>query len=258
MQIMCGSTDLTNRLLSYKRKVYFPEHKLIGNAPTAKVDIELVNDDNAITEALLQNTFTITEGSVITGVFSVLEKPQKYTKKLSVELYDNMCKTDIPYKSQLVYDEEHNITILQQLTEMSTLAGVVINIADLPTSVLTKVIGWIDTTYSIRTYIAWIAELAGMNAMCDSTGAISFYDLSTTVDITTDTLSDYSTLVWILLMRACCVSKTESSVVATTFLLMMWNVALKAAGKLLQKCCPTVMWLNSTIMTMVSSRLQKL
>jgi len=193
MQIMCGSTDLTNRLLSYKRKVYFPEHKLIGNAPTAKVDIELVNDDNAITEALLQNTFTITEGSVITGVFSVLEKPQKYTKKLSLELYDNMCKTDIPYKSQLVYDEEHNITILQQLTEMSTLAGVVINTADLPTSVLTKVIGWIDTTYSIRTYIAWIAELAGMNAMCDSTGTIRFYDLSTTADITTDTLSDYST-----------------------------------------------------------------
>jgi len=193
MQIMCGSTDLTNRLLSYKRKVYFPEHKLIGNAPTAKVDIELVNDDNAITETLLQNTFTITEGSVITGVFSVLEKPQKYTKKLSLELYDNMCKTDIPYKSQLVYDEEHNITILQQLTEMSTLAGVVINTADLPTSVLTKVIGWIDTTYSIRTYIAWIAELAGMNAMCDSTGAIRFYDLSTTVDYTTTDLSDYQT-----------------------------------------------------------------
>ena len=193
MQIMCGSTDLTNRLLSYKRKVYFPEHKLIGNAPTAKLDIELLNEDSAITEALLQNAFTVTEGSVVTGVFSVVEKPQKYTKKLSLELYDNMCKTYIPYKSQLVYDEEHNITILQQLTEMSTLAGVVINTADLPTSVLTKVIGWIDTTYSIRTYIAWIAELAGMNAMCDNTGTVRFYDLSTSVDYTTTDLSDYQT-----------------------------------------------------------------
>ena len=194
MQIMCGSTDLTNRLLSYKRKIFFPEHRLIGNAPTAKLEIELLNEDSAITEALLQNTFTVTEGSVVTGVFSVMEKPQKYTKKLSLELYDNMCKTDIPYKSELDYSrEETPVTILSQLTEMSVLAGVVIYTADLPVAILTKVVGWIDTTYSIRTYLSWIAELAGMNVMCDNTGTIRFYDLSTTADYTTSDLADYST-----------------------------------------------------------------
>lgn len=194
MQIMCGSTNLTNRLLSYKRKIYFPEHRLIGNAPTAKLEIELLNEDSAITEALLQNTFEVTEGSVITGVFSVMEKPQKYTKKLSLELYDNMIKLDIPYKSELDYSaEETPVTILTQLTEMSRLAGVVINTADLPVDILTKVVGWIDTTYSIRTYIGWIAELAGMNAMCDNTGTVRFYDLSTSADFTTTDLSDYQT-----------------------------------------------------------------
>lgn len=188
---MCGETNLTNRLLSYKRKVFFPEHRLIGNAPTTKVEIDLYNEDNAITEALLQNQFIITEGSVTNGVFFVLEKPQKYTKKLSLELYDNMIKLDIPYKSQLDYEE--GTTIRAQLNEMATLSGITITLSDLPEVVLNKTVGWIDTTYSIRTYVGWIAELAGMNAMCDYTGAVRFYDISNTNDYSTTDLSDYST-----------------------------------------------------------------
>lgn len=191
MKIMCGNTDLTSRLLSYKRRVYFPEHRLIGNAPTAKLEIELLNEDGVITEELLQNAFTITEGSVKTGVFLVIEKPQKYTKKLSLKLYDKMIKLDIPYKSLLDYSE--GTIISEQLTEMQQLAGVTIDKTNLPSIVLNKSVGWIDTTYSIRTYLGWIAELAGMNAMCDNTGTIRFYDLSTTADYTTTDLSDYST-----------------------------------------------------------------
>lgn len=197
MLIMCGETNLTNRLLSYKRKVFFPEHRLIGNAPTTKIEIDLYNEDNAITEALLQNQFIITEGSVTNGVFFVLEKPQKYTKKLSLELYDNMIKLDIPYKSQLDYEE--GTTIRAQLNEMATLSGITITLSDLPEVVLNKTVGWIDTTYSIRTYVGWIAELAGMNAICDYTGTVRFYNISKTSDYGTIDLSDYSTdEVWTL------------------------------------------------------------
>jgi len=191
MLIKCGNIDLSNRLLLYKRKIGFPEGKLIGNAPSAQIDLEFINEDGYITNALLQNTFEITEGSIKNGVFFVLEKPQKYTKVLKLQLFDNMSKTDIPYKS--VLDYMNGTTIRSQLTEMAALSGVTIQSEDLPSVVLNKTVGWIDTTYSIRNYLGWIAELAGMNAMCDNAGKIRFYNISVSSDYSVSNLSDYST-----------------------------------------------------------------
>lgn len=190
MIIKCGTVDISDRLLSYKRTIQFPDLKLIGNAPSAMVKLTLINDDGAL-NSILDNPFTIIESTVVSGTFYVKEKPEKYTKKLELELYDNMSKLDMPYKSTIDYTA--GTTIRAQLAEMNVLTGVPIVFTDLPSVILNRAVGWIDTSVSIRNYIGWIAELCGMNAVCDGSGNVRFRSLSTVADYETDELSNYST-----------------------------------------------------------------
>lgn len=190
MIIKCGTVDISDRLLTYKRTIQFPDLKLIGNAPSAMVKLTLINDDGAL-NSILDNPFTIIESTVVSGTFYVKEKPEKYTKKLELELYDNMSKLDMPYKSTIDYTA--GTTIRAQLAEMNVLTGVPIVFTDLPSAILNRAVGWIDTSVSIRNYIGWIAELCGMNAVCDESGNVRFRSLSTVADYETDELSNYST-----------------------------------------------------------------
>ena len=114
-----------------------------------------------------------------TQEFIVQEAPEKYTKKLSLNLYDVMIKFSKPYKSSLTYEKDKYPTISQQLDEMSNLAGVRIDKTGLSNTVLNKKAQWIDTTIIMRDYIGWIAELSGTNALINESNTLIFRNLFT-------------------------------------------------------------------------------
>lgn len=175
--------EITDLVVSFNSSNSMQEDRLLGNTPSMMLDLDLNNTDGVLSDCA-GNTFLIDlkevdSTEIPTQEFIVQEAPEKYTKKLSLNLYDVMIKFNKPYKSSLTYEKDKYPTISQQLDEMSNLAGVRIDKTGLSNTVLNKKAQWIDTTIIMRDYIGWIAELSGTNALINESNELVFRSLFT-------------------------------------------------------------------------------
>ena len=175
--------EITDLVVSFNSSNSMQEDRLLGNTPSMMLDLDLNNTDGVLSDCA-GNTFLIDlkeadSTEIPTQEFIVQEAPEKYTKKLSLNLYDVMIKFNKPYKSSLTYEKDKYPTISQQLDEMSNLAGVRIDKTGLSNTVLSKKAQWIDTTIIMRDYIGWIAELSGTNALINESNTLIFRNLFT-------------------------------------------------------------------------------
>lgn len=175
--------EITDLVVSFNSSNSMQEDRLLGNTPSMMLDLDLNNTDGVLSDCA-GNTFLIDlkeadSTEIPTQEFIVQEAPEKYTKKLSLTLYDVMIKFNKPYKSSLAYEKDKYPTISQQLDEMSRLAGVGIDKTGLSNTVLNKKAQWIDTTIIMRDYIGWIAELSGTNALINESNTLVFRNLFT-------------------------------------------------------------------------------
>ena len=175
--------EITDLVVSFSSSNSMQEDRLLGNTPSVMLDLDLNNTDGVLSDCA-GNTFLIDlkeadSTEIPTQEFIVQEAPEKYTKKLSLNLYDVMIKFNKPYKSSLAYEKDKYPTISQQLDEMSNLAGVRIDKTGLSNTVLNKKAQWIDTTIIMRDYIGWIAELSGTNALINESNTLVFRNLFT-------------------------------------------------------------------------------
>lgn len=175
--------EITDLVVSFNSSNSMQEDRLLGNTPSMMLDLDLNNTDGVLSDCA-GNTFLIDlkeadSTEIPTQEFIVQEAPEKYTKKLSLNLYDVMIKFNKPYKSSLTYEKDKYPTISQQLDEMSNLAGVRIDKTGLSNTVLSKKTQWIDTTIIMRDYIGWIAELSGTNALINESNTLVFRNLFT-------------------------------------------------------------------------------
>lgn len=175
--------EITDLVVSFNSSNSMQEDRLLGNTSSMMLDLDLNNTDGVLSDCA-GNTFLIDlkeadSTEIPTQEFIVQEAPEKYTKKLSLNLYDVMIKFNKPYKSSLTYEKDKYPTISQQLDEMSNLAGVRIDKTGLSNTVLNKKAQWIDTTIIMRDYIGWIAELSGTNALINESNTLVFRNLFT-------------------------------------------------------------------------------
>ena len=175
--------EITDLVVSFNSSNSMQEDRLLGNTPSMMLDLDLNNTDGVLSDCA-GNTFLIDlkeadSTEIPTQEFIVQEAPEKYTKKLSLNLYDVMIKFNKPYKSSLTYEKDKYPTISQQLDEMSNLADVRIDKTGLSNTVLSKKAQWIDTTIIMRDYIGWIAELSGTNALINESNTLIFRNLFT-------------------------------------------------------------------------------
>lgn len=175
--------EITDLVVSFNSSNSMQEDRLLGNTPSMMLDLDLNNTDGVLSDCA-GNTFLIDlkeadSTEIPIQEFIVQEAPEKYTKKLSLNLYDVMIKFNKPYKSSLAYEKDKYPTISQQLDEMSNLAGVRIDKTGLSNTVLNKNAQWIDTTIIMRDYIGWIAELSGTNALINESNTLIFRNLFT-------------------------------------------------------------------------------
>ena len=185
--------EITDLVVSFNSSNSMQEDRLLGNTPSMMLDLDLNNTDGVLSDCA-GNTFLIDlkeadSTGIPTQEFIVQEAPEKYTKKLSLTLYDAMIKFNKPYKSELTYEKDKYPTISQQLDEMSRLAGVSIDKTGLSNTVLNKKAQWIDTTIIMRDYIGWIAELSGTNALINKSNTLIFRNLFATnhdIEFTSD------------------------------------------------------------------------
>nr|DAM76157.1 MAG TPA: tail protein [Caudoviricetes sp.] len=185
--------EITDLVVSFNSSNSMQEDRLLGNTPSVMLDLDLNNIDGVLSDCA-GNTFLIDlkeadSTEIPTQEFIVQEAPEKYTKKLSLNLYDVMIKFNKPYKSSLEYEKDKYPTISQQLDEMSNLAGVSIDKTGLSNTVLNKKAQWIDTTIIMRDYIGWIAELSGTNALINESNTLIFRNLFATnhdIEFTSD------------------------------------------------------------------------
>ena len=185
--------EITDLVVSFNSSNSMQEDRLLGNTPSMMLDLDLNNTDGVLSDCA-GNTFLIDlkeadSTGIPTQEFIVQEAPEKYTKKLSLTLYDVMIKFNKPYKSELTYEKDKYPTISQQLDEMSRLAGVSIDKTGLSNTVLNKKAQWIDSTIIMRDYIGWIAELSGTNALINESNTLIFRNLFATnhdIEFTSD------------------------------------------------------------------------
>ena len=185
--------EITDLVVSFNSSNSMQEDRLLGNTPSMMLDLDLNNTDGVLSDCA-GNTFLIDlkeadSTEIPTQEFIVQEAPEKYTKKLSLNLYDVMIKFNKPYKSELTYEKDKYPTISQQLDEMSRLADVSIDKTGLSNTVLNKKAQWIDSTIIMRDYIGWIAELSGTNALINESNTLIFRNLFTTnhdIEFTSD------------------------------------------------------------------------
>ncbi len=188
MIIKYGELDVTHRLLEYKFSVAFAEGCLIGNVPTIQINLKFDNYDGILNNLDTEIYWEVQEtANSKKRYFKVYDQPEKYTKTLSLKLYDDNHLLDIPYDTKL----EYPVTIKEQLDEIEELTGLVIDRKNISEDVLIKEVAWYDNTIVIRNYLGWIAELCGANVFANGKGSIEFMPVIKTVYADTDTLTSY-------------------------------------------------------------------
>lgn len=188
MFIKYGDLDVTHRLTEYKSSISFANGYIIGNVPTMQLNLKFDNYD-AILDDLDTDTYWEVQENENCEVryFKVYDQPEKYTKSLSLKLYDNNYELDVPYTTQLSYP----VTIKDQLDEIETLTGLSIVRTNIPAYILEKEVSWYDNTIIIRNYLGWIAELFGANVFASGKSSLEFVQVTKDVFAKTDTLTNY-------------------------------------------------------------------
>lgn len=188
MLIKYGDLDVTHRLLEYKVSVAFAKGYLIGNVPTMQLNLKFDNYDGILDDLDITKYWEVQENdNSDVRYFKVYDQPEKYTKSLSLKLYDDNYELDVPYATQLSYP----VTIKDQLYEIETLTGFSIVRTNIPAYVLEKEVSWYDNTIVIRNYLGWIAELFGANVFASGKSSLEFVQVTKDVFAKTDTLTNY-------------------------------------------------------------------
>jgi hypothetical protein len=188
MLIKYGNNDVTNRLLSYKLSVSFSDGCMIGNVPSAQLEVKFDNYDGILDNLDLDIIWETQENdSSKKRYFKIYDQPEKYTKELTLKMYDCNYQLDIAYDTKLSYP----VTIKDQLDEIEALTGLSIKRDNIPSYVLKKSVAWYDNTIVIRNYLGWIAELFGANVFADEKETIKFVPLSKTAYASTQDIVSY-------------------------------------------------------------------
>lgn len=198
MIIYYGSTDISSYVTSYTRIEEVEGSRLFGLTPSVQLEIKLNNESGVFNEFDTSLSFLVYEDNEhLLGSFQVYEKPEKWSKVITVTLFDQMAKTNIAYNSQV----EYPCRIQDQLLEMSELCGVGINYGAL--NCLDKEINWYDNTVSIRDYLGWIAELEGKFVRVNEFGLIDFKRIEKTPVLNLGAIFDYKKEEQITISRVC-------------------------------------------------------
>ena len=188
MLIKYGNNDVTDRLLSYKLSVSFSDGCMIGNVPSAQLEVKFDNYDGILDNLDLDIIWETQENdSSKKRYFKIYDQPEKYTKELTLKMYDCNYQLDIAYDTKLSYP----VTIKDQLDEIESLTGLSIKRDNIPSYVLKKSVAWYDNTIVIRNYLGWIAELFGANVFADEKETIKFVPLSKTAYASTQDIVSY-------------------------------------------------------------------
>ena len=188
MFIKYGDLDVTHRLIEYKSSVAFADGYIIGNVPTMQLNLKFDNYDGILDDLDITKYWEVQENeNCEVRYFKVYDQPEKYTKSLSLKLYDNNYELDAPYTTQLSYP----VTVKDQLDEIETLTGLSIIRTNIPAYILEKEVSWYDNTIVIRNYLGWIAELFGANVFASGKGSLEFVQVTKDVFAKTDTLTNY-------------------------------------------------------------------
>lgn len=188
MLIKYGNLDVTSRLLDYKISSSFAEGYLIGNVPTIQLNLKFDNYDGILDNLDTEVYWEIQETNASDKrYFKIYDQPEKYTKSLSLKLYDNNYSLDIAYDTKLIYP----VQIKDQLDEIESLTGFSIIRTNIPDYVLNKEVAWYDNTIVIRSYLGWIAELCGANVFAKEINSLEFVKVTKDVFANTDTLTNY-------------------------------------------------------------------
>lgn len=188
MLIKYGDLDVTHRLVEYKSSVAFADGYIIGNVPTMQLNLKFDNYDGILDDLDISKYWEVQENdNCDIRYFKVYDQPEKYTKTLSLKLYDNNYELDVAYATQLSYP----VTIKDQLDEIETLTGFSIVRTNIPAYVLEKEVAWYDNTIVIRSYLGWIAELFGANVFASGKGSLEFVQVNKDAFAKTDTLTNY-------------------------------------------------------------------
>ena len=188
MLIKYGDLDVTHRLTEYKSSISFANGYIIGNVPTMQLNLKFDNYDGILDDLDITKYWEVQENeNCEVRYFKVYDQPEKYTKSLSLKLYDNNYELDAPYTTQLSYP----VTVKDQLDEIETLTGLSIIRANIPAYILEKEVSWYDNTIVIRNYLGWIAELFGANVFASGKGSLEFVQVTKDAFAKTDTLTNY-------------------------------------------------------------------
>ena len=158
--VKLNGVDISQYVTSFER--YDETTQLIGGTVSTQIKLKIRNEGNQLN---FDYPFSIGSKNYI-----VYERPEKWTSLASITLYDLMINTNIAYKTSL----EYPVTISDQLDEMSSLCGVIIDKTTLSQGVLAKEVDWYDDTMIIRNYLGFIAECDGKNVYIDDNNKIVF------------------------------------------------------------------------------------
>lgn len=189
--VIVNGIDITDLVISFESYDEMNENMIIGSAVSKQIKLKIKNKDNQL-EGMLDYPFIIGNKTYI-----VYEKPEKWTKNISVTLYDYMILSNVVYNTKI----EYPTTVSMQLDEMSKLMNVSIDKMSLSEELLNKTVHWYDNTIIIRNYIGFIAECDGKNAFIEN-DIIVFKSLATTTHIT-DFCSDYELNELLTFTRVC-------------------------------------------------------
>ena len=160
MLIKYGETNVTDRLLDYQMSVSFADCRMIGNVPSIELTMKFDNYDGILDNIDISKYWEVKENDASdTRYFKVYDQTEKYTKELTLKMYDNNYSLDKAYDTKLSYP----VTIKDQLDEIESLTGLSIIREGIPQYVLDKSVSWYDNTIVIRNYLGWITELFGAN-----------------------------------------------------------------------------------------------
>lgn len=155
--VIVNDQNISGYVTSFESYDEMDSDTIIGNAVSTQIKLTLNNRTGQLND-LMDYPFKIGNKTYI-----IYEKPEKWTKSISVTFYDLMIRANIAYDTKLDYPT----TVSVQLDEMSQMMDVVIDKSTLSIELLSKEVNWYDNTLIIRNYLAFIAQCDGKNVFIE-------------------------------------------------------------------------------------------
>lgn len=155
--VIVNDQNISGYVTSFESYDEMDSDTIIGNAVSTQIKLTLNNRTGQLND-LMDYPFKIGNKTYI-----IYDKPEKWTKSISVTFYDLMIRANIAYDTKLDYPT----TVSDQLDEMSQMMDVVIDKSTLSIELLSKEVNWYDNTLIIRNYLAFIAQCDGKNVFIE-------------------------------------------------------------------------------------------